>query len=161
MEECNCCAGITYLYSLNCSHQFCMSCIKRVYLDRDNQKCPACTATIDRDFFDLITDHPEKIRKIDPIPQIIANVPENGYVWLYKGRNLGWWLFDMEQQSEIETYFQNAEQVCKILVCGNPITLNFATMTQRNPKNKAKREICRVKKSNIGKYLVKGLSGMK
>lgn len=156
MSECNVCVNQTFLYNLECGHKYCMSCIKRIYNDELLKKCPACTASINSKYYHKITETPDQILKIGDLQEILKDYQ---YVWLYKGRNVGWWVFDIEYQNIIEESFSKGSNI-NITICGYDILLDFVKMEQTSI-NGAVREIARVLLLYLPNILVKGIAGMK
>ena len=156
--ECYICSNITFLYKLECGHEFCMSCIKRIYMDKISKKCPSCRARISRQHFAKIIDFPENIRIIGNFDKYLSSY---SHIWLYKGRNIGWWIFDLEFQDILEKSYGKEEPNLILNICGNQVNIDFKQLIQRNTVNNSIRAIKRVIKKDLSKLLVKGLSGMK
>lgn len=152
MELCIICTDTTYTYVTPCGHTLCLSCIKSV---RNRQSyCPFCNTVLPNDFCNA----PEKTKTIGT-DTLVVNLPDT--VWLYEGRNLGWWAFNYDHQRELEAHYKNSDttHTCSLLICGNNIIIHFDKMIQSN--GDSIREIKRVQKTDLCKYLFKGVAGMK
>jgi len=83
-------------------------------------------------------------------------------MWIYEGRNNGWWYYDYDVQIVIETAWKENKNL-DWYMCGQMFHLDFTNMRQVNTTNNAIRSIKRVdhEEINSGKLLVKGVSGMR
>jgi hypothetical protein len=160
MEECTVCANNTFLYPLDCSHSFCMSCIKQI-CENNNRKCPGCTKKISKKYNKTLVNSPEKIKEIG-LQSILKELEQDyQWLWLYKGRNVGWWLFDLAEQSLIEDSYQRGEAELPLMISGNEIVLKFGQMIQESHHSHSIRDLKRISVSDINGILIKGISGMK
>jgi hypothetical protein len=124
------------------------------------RSCPACTAPITRTYFNTLSERPEKIRRIGQINEIIRDLE---WVWLYEGRNIGWWIFDIEFQELLEESYDGGAGSVDISTGGVKITVNFHDMIQKNTHNSAVRKILRIQRGLLGtsRLTIKGIAGMK
>ena len=149
MEECIICTFNKFIYELPCcQNKICLNCAKTV------TNCPYCTATIDKQ---LVTD-PKSVKKYGDL--LYRNLPE--IVWLYSGRNNGWWIYDQNQLEVIESEYLKGTKKIKLFICGHNIKLNFTKMKQINTDNKAVRDIIRIPFADLKNtgLLIKGVDGM-
>jgi hypothetical protein len=79
-------------------------------------------------------------------------------LWIYEGRNNGWWYYEQELQDVLETSYKQGQFTVDWIICGQSVTIDLIGMTQTNAK--AVRDIRRIGKDEICKYLIKGVAGM-
>jgi len=139
--------------SLSCSHIFCYLCIKQLYISC-NKKCPLCREDIDNNVYENAKEDEDKIL-------------ENGYYWLYSGRNKGWWIYDDATCEIIEDAYtkfinDNNESSIDITIIGKEYIIDFVNMLQINKiHNNRTRKIRKVfiDKDSCDKN-IKGISGL-
>jgi len=151
MDQCTICTYTTYLYTLDCcNNKICLSCIK----SNTDSLCPFCRQVISN----KLLDKPENTKQFGSV--LFKDLPQ--IIWLYEARNVGWWAFNYEHQTEIETSYQlNNKGTCSIMVCGSIVDIDFNRMMQTNNNNDAVRAVKRINKSALKTLLVKGVAGMK
>jgi hypothetical protein len=98
---------------LDCGHEFCFLCLKGSF-DSGSQKCPLCRDDVtDRKYHDLrikdiITDEKNiltKITKSDGDKLHTADL-KCEYLWVYSGRNYGWWIFQNDIADTVEYLYK-------------------------------------------------------
>lgn len=139
-------------------------------------KCPQCRYQLDRDHIRNICEDTAKIMRI-PEEQLYRNIHQRSHilgkcVWIYEGRNNGWWYYDYEMQDMLENawlHFEKtksaeaeAEPAPEWYICGQRIYIDFENMEQINCNNNAVRAIRRVSTNDIDTcgLLIKGVAGM-
>jgi hypothetical protein len=92
-KKCFVCRGDAILpYTTECSHTFCYLCLKSAY--ELSQACPECGAGLSSGVY-------EHAAMQTPNP-----VKTSGSVWLYGGRNDGWWEYDPVSQKRLEEGYE-------------------------------------------------------
>lgn len=173
MDECNMCTMDNYLYPLECpgNHKYCLSCIKGMSLSSspgrarpETFQCPECRYKITRRYIQCIYDTPNKILKVDNVLNGLVSRP---YVWLYEGRNNGWWCYNHEMQDIIEDAYLSNKDYVEWVVCGQKVKIDFIKRLQYNVDTDAIRAIQRISGNEINKgqsthdhLLIKGVGGM-
>ena len=139
---------------LSCDHIVCFYCISQMikYNKSDHQRfisCPLC-------------------RKHTTIKDLTFPIRSNltPPVWIYQGRNNGWWVYDGINRQQIEksyvSYVSNTDNN-EIVISAGPYkyTINFKNMIQTSQYNGAQRNIFRVVDEGVFKsFLIKGISGI-
>ena len=168
MEECSLCTSDNYLYPLECpgNHSYCLSCIKGLCLSSSptaivRVQCPECRYTPSKKHLKVLCEDPSKVKKI-PHDVLTEQVHNKRYIWIYEGRNNGWWYYDYEMQDILENAFIKNEFFLNWVTCGQKICIDFTNMIQTNIDNGAVRSIKRLSPQEIIKeqILVKGVAGM-
>lgn len=79
------------------------------------------------------------------------------FCWFYEGRN-GWWQYDARTSQELESFHQNGELTCELLIAGFLYTIDFRSMVQfrRNEPNR-RRQI----KRDLATISKKGIAGLR
>lgn len=91
--------------------------------------------------------------------ELYNDIPD--ILWLYEGRNNGWWIYDFNHIKSMEEEYQKGLSSLNLYTYGTNLEIDFNSMQQKNTKNDALREIKRIKKSDLDNYLIKGVAGMK
>jgi hypothetical protein len=165
MEECSLCTSLNHLYPMDCPghHYYCLSCIKGMCLTSSTMtrvQCPECRYVPQRKHLNALCEEPSKVKKIAK-NDLVANVSKKTHIWIYEGRNNGWWYYDYEMQDILdETYMD--EMYLNWVVCGQKICIDFTNMIQINNDNKAVRRIRRLTPNELKLegIIVKGVGGM-
>jgi len=104
-------------------------------------------------------DNPSKIRKInDPIIDIIFKEYPEG-VWIYEGRNNGWWIYDRDVQDALIA--GKNDRYIEWMICGHIVHIDMGTKIQTNKVTKSKRFIKKITSADRNNYFLKGVAGMK
>ena len=172
MDECKVCMTVNHLFPITCpgGHKFCLSCIKGISLSsspstRTIISCPICRYQPARNYCNDICNDSAQILQIDE-DELFKNIneTERSFVWIYEGRNNGWWYYDYELQEMLEQAYldmDNGSTEFEWVICGQRIIIDFDSMEQRNTKNGAIRKVQRLPKDNIpDSLLIKGVGGM-
>ena len=171
MEECKICMTVNHLFPITCpgGHKYCLSCIKGLTLSSSPSSsrvpisCPECRFQPARTYIADICNDSAQIQQIDSV-ELYQKVEEKNYVWLYEGRNNGWWYFDYELQDSLEDAYKDKDEEPEFdwVICGQKITINFNDMEQHNAKNNAVRKVLRIKYDDVKNsgITVKGVAGM-
>ncbi|CAI2292859.1 unnamed protein product [Caenorhabditis sp. 36 PRJEB53466] len=148
--------------------------------------CPLCRGPIDTNLFkkpvqhlDLKMDIPgspsttnnslprvvkteEDVKSdVGALNAALANAPEEKKYWLYRGRNQGWWRFDLRNEKDIEEAFTNGMPITELTICGRSYVIDFSKMEQYQKNNQnSSRDIKRVNATDFDGMDVKGLAGM-
>lgn len=135
-------------YNLQCKHSFCYLCLKEAMLKSCNT-CPLCRHSIDL----TIIENAKTSSNI--------HIDSNKSIWLYSGRNDGWWYYDTETDTIIEHAYQQFiihpdKSSIDITILGKSYTIDFNDMKQRSLY--ATRSIKR--ESEIDKSQIKGIAGL-
>ena len=144
-ECCICLEKINLPITLPCKHKFCYLCLKRAY--SHNYTCPLCRATIP----EYIINNAKLEQKID-----FGNI-----VWLYSGRNKGWWSYDPTITEQIEQAYQKGDEEYRFELLGKSYVIDFEQMSQIQSESGAKRFVRRLNKSEIDESILKGIAGLK
>lgn len=140
MEECIICNTITTLQALHCKHKYCILCIKGFL--NSNLKCPICRSSIDYN------------------PQEISlSTHKYTHLWLYQGRNDGWWIFDDELQERL-SFYHSINSAFIWSLSGQKIRFDVNNMVQENLDTQSVRYIKKIHVSDVNTYLIKGISGI-
>lgn len=172
MEQCAICHTKSFLYPAGCSdnHVACILCLKGITLSKSPPKygldskyhstvcCPFCGEHSPSNYYSLLEEHVEFIKSFNIQSEIRCYQQNYKYLWLYQGRNNGWWLFNNEMQKVLTEKMPNN---FKWLICGQTMEYNFKTMKQCNTQNGNIRLIKRIPSDKLSTVLVKGISGMK
>lgn len=142
-EECIICNVVTTLQELPCKHKYCILCVKGIINTKPTYQpalCPVCRT-------EITTYSSPKI-----------TIPKHKYVfvWLYQGRNNGWWIFDDEMQEKLSL----ATESFTWLLSGQEIRFDIVNMIQENLETGSVRFIKRIHIDDIDQYLIKGISGL-
>ena len=167
MEECLMCANVNHLYPLECDkgHTFCLSCVKGLCLSSsptvDRSLCPLCRTPISKKYIRTIVNQPEIIKKVNIEPQLTEYCQNNEYIWIYEGRNNGWWLYDSDIQDALEKAHTDHEDTVSWVICGQNIVIDVKNNIQQTERTGAERNISRIHRKDTKDYLIKGWSGMR
>jgi hypothetical protein len=177
MDECKVCMTVNHLFPITCpgGHQFCLSCIKGISLSSSPSTrgvilCPICRFQPARNYCNDICNDSAQIHQIKE-DELFKNINESdtgrSFVWMYEGRNNGWWYFDYELQDMLEQSYSEMDNEMSVntefewVICGQRIIIDFSTMEQYNTKNSAVRKVKRFPKDNVpDDIVVKGVAGM-
>ena len=171
-KQCPLCAVDNYMYPTGCGnneHVACITCLKGNAIVRSpttnidklaSIKCPYCTRSSARSYYTKLNENPEQIQRHN-VSQRIEQISRNDYVWLYQGRNNGWWLFDLELQDLLTEKYEKSLFEFEWSICGQKMSYDFDNMLQTNTHSYSVREIKRITTSELKNYLIKGVSGMK
>ena len=149
MEDCTICNFNRFQYEVPCCNNIlCLNCLKSV------AKCPYCTKPIPND----IKNDPCIMKRYGD--ELYAKLPN--YVWLYEGRNNGWWIYDYATIEMLEEEYAAKKSSAEVFICGFNMEIDFKTMQQINLENHAIRQVMRIKKEDVKTdgLLVKGVAGM-
>lgn len=139
MECAICLKECVFPVNLPCKHVFCFLCAKGALSKRTT--CPICRANVPVDYF----DNPDLINKPE---QMRAPVFDENYSWFYAGEN-GWWIYDEQHSSEIESCFKQGQQQLELLIAGHLYTIDLERMVQyRKRDQRRQRKIKRDLTSN-------------
>ena len=154
--ECNLCykgsENIIFLFQCTeCREKsLCYPCIKTISGRSDlpdvfklTLKCPFCNGHLKI----IPTDIDYNIKKLD-------------YLWLYEGRNNGWWLYSNDMQMALEEGFSKDIKEISWYTCGQQLSINLKTYRQLNVNRDSIREVIRIKRADLDFYLVKGVGGL-
>lgn len=151
---------------LPCKHIYCFLCIKsyssKISVNGEF-KCPLCRENIIWKTIKKKIDI-ETIEKYD------------GPIWLYSGKNVGYWKYSIIHMKELEKLYKkfidnntnndivdnkDDDDVYKILICSNIYIIDFKNMKQINSKNNATRKIKRIINDNNDHEInIKGIIGL-
>lgn len=167
MDECCLCRSKNHLYPMDCPglHRYCLGCIKGLCISTSPSaqpvKCPECRYRPDRKHIRNICNDAGQIQKIS-VPELYNDIDSRPYVWLYEGRNNGWWYYDYELQDELESAWKNGQASLSWYICGQSICIDFQRMIQENQTTGAVRAVQRLKRCDIDVcgLLIKGVAGM-
>lgn len=164
MEECCLCTTTNHLYPLKCpgDHMYCLSCIKGIYLSStlmNHFRCPECRHEPKRQHLIMLCEEPHRIKQISR-ETLLATIEEKPYVWLYEGRNNGWWYYDYDMQDILEDTYNSGKKILEWVVCGQKISLDLVNMIQTNNDNQAMRSIKRTVPQATKNIIIKGVAGM-
>jgi hypothetical protein len=120
-------------------------------------KCPQCRYQPDHKHVRNICRDAGKIRTI---PKDDLFKEDRPYIWLYEGRNNGWWYYDYELQDVLERAWDDGHSSIEWYICGQKVNIDFTSMKQINKVNNAVREIRRMAKGDLDQLLIKGVGGM-
>lgn len=138
---------------LPCKHKLCFYCLYQ-QISRDMLTCPCCRRKFS----------PENVK----IPSLNKNSDDSGdsdenILWLYNGRNNGWWKYDDTNSHKLETEYcktkGGAENIVKISAGINQFIVNLSSMIQINVVTKSERYVRRICKKPK-RLLIKGMSGI-
>ena len=148
---------------LDCGHEYCYTCIKGTIINIGTE-CPLCRKQISSKFKNLIFEAPEKLCKN------LSHI-ETDYIWIYSGKDSGWWYFDSKSNDEVEHLYQLyhkqklTPEINYLSICGLIFTFNFKKMEQINKKNKVVRHIQRLTQTELNDFMknnqIKGICGIK
>lgn len=132
---------------LKCGHVYCYLCIK-THLTLVNRVCPVCRCHVKHEELNC--------EKLD--------VPIGKHVWMYSGKNYGWWMYDRRANHELEDFYRQfrsgSGHQYEINLSGLNIEVDFKQMTQRGLGTGVTRSIIRIDRSNESDYHINGLSGI-
>lgn len=165
--ECKICTSTNHMYPINCpgNHQYCLSCIKGMYmLSSPGIKtilCPECRHVTDRKYIKRMCYDTGKIQRIDS-DMLFNDINSQTHIWLYEGRNNGWWYYDYDMQDILETAYLKNETNIRWIICGQNINIDLINMLQTNENNSALRSVKRMSATNIrdSGMIIKGVAGM-
>lgn len=146
MEECSICNTMSFLSEIPmCKHKICLSCLKACNV------CPFCRAKI--------TEPSSRVAL--GLEKLLKEMPRGQeFLWLYSGRNNGWWFYHFDLQTQIEKAYQKDNNgSINLLICGSNIKLDFHEGVQTNTVTGSQREIIRWNRNALSK-LIKGVSGI-
>jgi hypothetical protein len=95
-----------------------------------------------------------------PNDDLYRGIHSRPNVWIYEGRNNGWWYYDYDMQDLLENAW-NADDRPVFLdwyICGQKVHIDFFNMQQTNCN--AVRAIRRLNHKEIDGLLIKGVAGM-
>jgi len=151
---------------LECNHSFCFSCIKGAMI-QSGTECPLCRHKPSKGYKDMIFKSPEKL--CQGITE--ASVINNTYVWIYSGKNCGWWYFEPKISEELDVLYDLHSKGKLtvdnnlVTICGYIFTFDFSSMEQSNKTNGAVRHIKRLSKDELVEFKkanqIKGVCGIK
>lgn len=101
-----------------------------------------------------------------PVEELFRDIHNRSYVWLYEGRNNGWWYYDYDMQDILEEAWHNGQTEDGVfldwLICGQKVNIDLFNMQQTNSNNNAVRAIKRININDINStdLLIKGVAGM-
>uniref|UniRef100_A0A6C0J9J8 WWE domain-containing protein n=1 Tax=viral metagenome TaxID=1070528 RepID=A0A6C0J9J8_9ZZZZ len=174
MEICYLCQTLSFLYPTGCGndeHEACMLCIKGTTLSRSPQsnnlrsvlktevECPYCMTKSSKYYMVKLEQTPKKIKEHDikiAINRLIAIFDQ---LWLYQGRNNGWWLFNEEVHEQLEKFSKDINNKFEWVICGQTMEYDFKHMIQRNVKNGSVRCIKQIGINDIDNHVIKGIAG--
>lgn len=164
--ECPVCYNASILYPLECDHQFCLSCIKALHLSgspssRISVQCPLCRTTVKRRYIQTLTETPERIRSVNLTDMVQSLLRNRSFVWIYEGRNNGWWYYNEEIQDLLQRAEARGEEVLQWCICGQSVHIDMVNNVQTNQCNGSVRDIKKISISETSSYLIKGIAGMK
>lgn len=165
--QCCLCTMDNFLYPIDCpgNHHFCLTCMKSLCISGSPTslpvQCPLCRHTPSRSHVNNICTDSGKIRKVSR-SKLYRNIYKLTNVWIYEGRNNGWWYYDLELQNVLETAWNDDQTYLSWTICGQSVNFDFFNMTQTNTQSKAIRAIKRLTHEDIIRddLLMKGVSGM-
>lgn len=172
-KQCPLCAVDNYMYPTGCGnddHIACITCLKGNAISRSPTtnidkistiKCPYCTRPSSRSYYKQLNENPERVKNHDISKRVNHIISNYDYIWLYQGRNNGWWLFDLELQDILTEKYQNSCFNFEWSICGQKMLYDFDNMMQINTHSQSVREIKRISTDEIPLLLIKGVSGMK
>ena len=144
-ECCICLEKINLPITIPCKHKFCYLCLKRSY--QHNSACPLCRSTI-----------PGYVISNAKLEQ---KVEFSGIVWLYSGRNNGWWSYDPTMIEQVEQAYKQGDEEYSFELLGQKYVIDFDTMHQIQIASGVKRFVRRLDKSQIEQEVLKGIAGLK
>ena len=168
MDECCICRVQNYLYPIKCpgNHQYCLSCMKGMCMSSSPSvqiqpvQCPECRHKPARQHIRDICYDAGQIIKI-PKEGLYQDIYSRPNVWIYEGRNNGWWYFDYDMQDILEAAWERDETSLDWYICGQKVHIDFINKQQVNINNNSVREIRRISiKDNNSALLIKGVAGM-
>lgn len=124
--------------------------------------CPECRHIPDRKHIRNLCQDTSHIAKI-PAGGLYRDIMSRPAVWLYEGRNNGWWYYDNELQDILEETWREDETFIDWLICGQKVHIDLFNMQQTNLQNNAVRAIMRLTHKEIAasdSLLIKGVAGM-
>lgn len=123
-------------------------------------QCPICRHRPDRKHIKDICQDAGQIMKI-PGEELYQDINSRPYVWVYEGRNNGWWYFDYDMQDILEEAFIDDQTFIDWYICGQKIHIDLFNMQQTNNSNNAVRAIKRLSSNDDNSdLLIKGVAGM-
>ena len=143
-------------YTTSCQHTFCYLCLKAKF--EWAQVCPECGSVLPMDIYEDAK-----------MPTTHSHSDPNGPVWLYQGRESGWWKYDpiTNQQLEKDYQHQLATETpvsTTIKIMNKSYLVDFVTMTQTPTPSifgGISRMIKRVVDPSSAKdLLIKGVAGL-
>lgn len=164
---CNICTTDTVLYPMDCGggHTYCLACIKSMQFSSSpgtHVSCPECRGRpSNKGYIKKLCETPDKVQSVDLDTLKRELVTGRDYLWIYEGRNNGWWFYDSDLQDILETAYKNEDITVEWVICGQEMVIDLEDLTQVNVDNDAIRAVNRVHKRNLGKFLIKGIAGMK
>ena len=141
---------------------YCLACIKGLKFSTSpttdgKVHCPGCRHVPGRGHIRALLEEPDKVKKIQ-LDKMIKKLWEgHEYLWIYEGRNNGWWYYD----TDIQESLSNTDHTLELLICGQRVVIDVVNLLQRNRDTGARRNIIKIHKSEMGDYLIKGIAGMK
>jgi len=125
-------------------------------------ECPFCKQKSRPYYLVSLEQEPSKVRNHDINSHISNFCKDNEHIWIYHGRNNGWWTFDQELQTNLEHYYIiDKGNIFKWVICGQSMEYDFSEMIQRNINNGSVRSIKRINTDELEQYVIKGMAGVK
>jgi len=122
-------------------------------------QCPLCRHIPDRKHIRNICYDAGQVLRI-PEQGLYSDLQSRPYVWLYEGRNNGWWYYDYDMQDLLEEAWCEHRLSIDWLVCGQKTHFDLQGMQQTNLTNNAIRDIKRLAINDVSGLLIKGVAGM-
>ena len=170
LQECPICYKDNVLYPSDCpgGHMFCLACIKGMCMStsptaiKTQVHCPLCRYVIKKSHIKDLCENPDKVKKVDIVTMIdeLWNTSKSQKLWIYEGRNNGWWYYDRDVQEALSN-LQHTETELEWVICGQRVIIDIYSGTQVNQDNGAIRNIKNINRPDAVKYLLKGIAGMK
>lgn len=166
-KHCCLCTMDNFLYPIDCPghHHFCLTCIKCLCISGSPStqpvQCPLCRHMPSRAHINNICTDSGKIYKV-PRHKLYNDIHKRSKVWIYEGRNNGWWYYDLELQDVLDEAQDSNKTYLDWTICGQPVCFDFLNMKQTNTCSNAVRAIKYLSHDDIirEKLLIKGVSGM-
>lgn len=161
------CYSTNILYPMDCAiHKYCLACIKGLCFSTSPStngkvQCPTCRHVAGPSYIRAICESPNKIQPIDLDSITEGLLRGREFLWIYEGRNNGWWYYDKDIQDALEVAHGEGRHQLEWIICGQPVFIDFGDMIQLNEDNSAVRHVERVPRSQLHLYLIKGIAGMR
>jgi hypothetical protein len=107
--------------------------------------------------------------KVCPVCNSVLELPSGlglglglglGMVWLYEGRNNGWWYYGPDMQRILEKAYQVGKSKLSWYTCGQVLHIDLKSMQQINPSTDGVRRVIRISPEQHSLYLIKGTAGL-